>query len=248
MRYLTIPCCCAATLALSAPAEAQSDWTFRIAPYVWAAGIDGQSGLSGLPPQSIDLSFGDVLDNLDMSLMLVGEMRRDRLSFSFDFFYADLGTTVSTPAGILASSIDVSSETIIGTLMAGYSVFDTADSSVDLLGGIRIWDVSTTFDFRGGALNGQSAGDSDTWVDPVIGIKFRHSLTPEFYLAGWAMTGGFGVSSDSLWDVMAGVGYDFSDRVSGFAGYRSMSVDYSSDGFVYDVEQDGPIIGAVIRF
>jgi hypothetical protein len=67
-------------------------------------------------------------------------------------------------------------------------------------------------------------------------------------VAGWGLVGGFGTSSDKVLDVMAGLGYEISDRTSLFAGYRVMDVDYSKDGFVYDVNQHGPILGGVFRF
>jgi hypothetical protein len=37
--------------------------------------------------------------------------------------------------------------------------------------------------------------------------------------------------------------------VTGASGYRSWGVDYSNDdGFVFDVVQQGPILGMVVRF
>ena len=62
------------------------------------------------------------------------------------------------------------------------------------------------------------------------------------------MIGGFGVSSEFTWDVMGGLGYQATDSFSLVAGYRAMGVDYRNDGFVFDVTQDGPILGAVFRF
>ena len=47
---------------------------------------------------------------------------------------------------------------------------------------------------------------------------------------------------------MGGAGYQFTDSFSAVIGYRAAGVDYENDGFVYDVVQQGPIIGAVFRF
>ena len=47
---------------------------------------------------------------------------------------------------------------------------------------------------------------------------------------------------------MGGLGYQATDSFSLVAGYRAMGVDYRNDGFVFDVTQDGPILGAVFRF
>lgn len=150
--------------------------------------------------------------------------------------------------GGAAISIDGLSRTFMGTLMPRYNSGNEARFSVDLVAGARVCDVSTTVDPRGGSLSGRPTGDGDTSVDPVMGVKFRHAFDDGFYPAGWAFVCGLGVSSDSLSDVMAGVGYDFNDRHSAFGNYRAVSVDCASDGFVWDVKQKGPIIGAVFRF
>ena len=47
---------------------------------------------------------------------------------------------------------------------------------------------------------------------------------------------------------MGGAGYQFTDWFSAVAGYRAAGVDYENDGFVYDVVQQGPIIGLTFRF
>ena len=74
------------------------------------------------------------------------------------------------------------------------------------------------------------------------------NISPNFFVTGWALAGGFGVSSDFMWDAMASVGYEFNDTFSMTAGYRALSVDYHNNGFVYDVVQSGPILGLVFKF
>ena len=85
-------------------------------------------------------------------------------------------------------------------------------------------------------------------VDPLVGAKGQFDLTEKFYLSGWAMAGGFGVSSDFMWDLFGGAGYQFNNHVSAVLGYRGMGVDYERDGFVFDVIEHGPVLGGVIRF
>lgn len=231
-----------------ADATGKSEWTFAAAPYVWASGISGQAGIFGMPPQNVDASFGDILEELDFGFMGAAEARNGRLSFSADLVYAKIGAGVATPIGVLATSIDAKIQTFMATALVGYDVSSNKDSRIDLVGGARFWSVSNDFNFVGGALGGTTASDGDTWVDPILGVKFRSKLGPGWYASGWALAGGFGAASDSVWDVMAGVGYELSDRTSLFAGYRVMDVDYSSGGFVYDVTQKGPVFGGVFRF
>ena len=69
-----------------------------------------------------------------------------------------------------------------------------------------------------------------------------------FFVNAWGNVGGFGAASDLTWDVYGGVGYEWNGWLSSIIGYRHLEVDYDHEGFLYDVSQSGPIIGAVLRF
>ena len=231
------------------PLPAESGWTFTLAPYGWLAGISGDIGLSGLPPQEIDLSISDVLENFDIGAMAVAEARNGRFFLGADIFYAKLSTRIDTPFDIAADSIDVSATSFMFTGIAGYSLIYEESVNLDVFAGARIWHSNTDFDLNDPCLScPDSANDGDTWVDPLLGIKGRTDLGSNFYVTAWGMIGGFGVSSDLMWDLLGGIGYEFSDTFSLVAGYRAVSVDYENDGFVYDIVQQGPILGAVFRF
>lgn len=98
-----------------------------------------------------------------------------------------------------------------------------------------------------GLIGGTELSQTETWADPIVGLKGQISITPEFYLTGWGLVGG-AVSSEIVWDVMGGAGYQFTKSFSTVLGYRAAGVDYENDGFVYDTIQQGPILGAVFRF
>ena len=78
-------------------------------------------------------------------------------------------------------------------------------------------------------------------------MRGNYAFTPRFYFAGWGLIGAGGADVD--WDVAAGLGYRFNDTLSATVGYRAMGVDYSNDdGFLFDVVQQGPIMGLTINF
>lgn len=67
-----------ATVALAAdipppaplvPSTQAAGWQFQAIAYGWATALKGESGVRNLPPVSIDLSFVDLLKNLDGALM-----------------------------------------------------------------------------------------------------------------------------------------------------------------------------------
>ena len=153
-----------------------------------------------------------------------------------------------TPLGILADKVSVTNTATMLTGVAGYAVYDTDMARLDLIAGGRLWSVNNEFDLKGGLLGGASKDDGATWVDPLVGAKLRVNVTEDVYATGWGMIGGFGAGSQLMWDLMGGAGYKFNDTFSLFAGYRAVSVDYSDNGFVYDVVEKGPILAGVFQF
>ncbi|RWE74772.1 hypothetical protein [Mesorhizobium sp.] len=240
---------CAVNASAADIAKQQDDgWTFTVAPYLWASGIKGESGLFGFSPQDVDVSFSDVLHHLKFGFMGLTEARNGPFTISTDIVYAKLDANVGTPKGILASNIDATVSTFMGTALGGYSVYYQDGTNFDLVAGARLWSVDNSFDFHGGVLDGRSASDGDTWVDPVVGAKFKADVGNGIYLAGWGLVGGFGAGSKSMWDVMGGAGYQFNDKMSMFVGYRAVHDNYSHDGFVNKLTQQGPILGLTYQF
>ncbi|PSJ54856.1 hypothetical protein C7I84_23905 [Mesorhizobium ephedrae] len=228
--------------------EAEADgWTFAVSPYFWAAGLSGDIAQFGLPATiHIDADFGDIFNNLDFAAMAIGEARYDRFSIFGDVMYTKLTVGSGTPRGIVADSVDVTSETFAGLVGAGYSLFKDDRSYFDVVAGARVWSVNTEISVNGGLLDGADVSDGETWVDGLAGIRARYAFTDAIYVTGWGLVGAG--QADLDWDVAAALGYKFNDTFSAVAGYRALGVDYSKDGFVFDAVQQGPIMGLVVHF
>jgi hypothetical protein len=223
-------------------------WTFSITPYFWAAGLSGETSQFGVPVViDIDADFSDIFDNLDFAAMAIADARYGRFSIFGDVLYTKISSGSGTPLGILASSVEVEASTFAGLAGAGYSILEGPAGRLDVVGGVRVWSVETNIDFDGGLLDGVSFEDSATWVDGLVGLRGNYSFTPNFYVTGWGLVGAGGADID--WDIFGGVGYRINDTFAATAGYRALGVDYSNDdGFLFDVVQQGPIVGLTIRF
>ncbi len=226
----------------------EQGWTFTAAPYLWVAGIDGTIGQSGLPPVDVDASFSDIMKHFDVGVMGAAEARYGRLGFATDLQYIKVSADADTPKGLLFDRLEVTSKTLSVFGAAMWRAVETPTVSVDLMAGARLWSVETRIDPVGGPLGVADFSSTETWVDPVVGAKGRVELPSNFYLTGWGMFGGFGVSSKASWDVMGAVGYEVTDATSFMAGYRALGVDYKHGDFLFDVVQSGPILGALIKF
>ena len=223
-----------------------SGWRFAASPYFWAAGISGDVGQFGLPAIHLTSNFGDILNDLEFSFMGVAEARNDRYSIFGDIIYTKITTGSGTPRGTFAREVNLTSQTFTGLVGAGYSLFTDGKSSFDAVAGARLWYAKTELNFSGGLFDGVERRDSATWVNAIAGFRGRYFLSDNVYLSGWGLIGAGQAKLD--WDVAAGIGYQFNENISAVAGYRALGVDYDHNNFVFDVVQQGPILGLAFRF
>jgi hypothetical protein len=233
------------------------NWALQVTPYIWATGINGElSPFRRAPTISVDKSFSDVMDDLDFGGFINVWGRYDRFVFSGDLMYVDtteakaLGPLPTLPPPlqqITGISGSVNSKEFSSTLQAGYRLYDSPDFTFDALGGVRFWHISTRVTVSVNSLSGSYA-ESFGWADPVVGARAFAKLTEQLSLQVQADVGGFDVGSKSTWQVMGTANYIINDHLSVSAGYKMLSVDYDSDGHVFDTQLSGPVLGTTWRF
>lgn len=264
MRALALAAALLGILGL-APAEARAQaaaapgtgWTFDLTLYLWGAGMSGDVQGGSLPTIGVDMSFSDILDNLDAGLMGAFEARKGRWGFLFDGIYMkleDSGTASRTGAGPVGATATASAELELAQTMLAAAVAYRAiegRAPVDVIGGLRYAKIEAdaTIDGSFFAQTGTVARSAEKdWVDPYIGVRVLQPIADHWTLVGYLDIGGFGVGSDFTWQTLVGVNYEFSKTFAGKLGYRYLSVDYDKDGFVYDMANSGLYLGLGIRF
>jgi hypothetical protein len=228
-----------------------SDWEFRLTPYIWFAGFEGDvASIPGLPVVPIDISPSDAFDDAEVSVTAMFEGKKNGKGFFVDFLYSDLQSEETL---IKSINLALNATTKTTVFSAGYlhELYNQEQSVVDVFVGLRYWEIDTYLSFSGGLgiLAGRGIGHVESWVDPLIGIKGRTPLgDTSFYATGGVAIGGFGVGSDLFYDANANIGYQWSESIGTTVGYRVYDLDYEDDGFVYDVTQQGWIFGLTWAF
>ena len=223
-------------------------WRFSLTPYFWAAGIDGKvATLPGAPTAEVDASFTDIIDQTNGAVMLAAVARRGRFGVLADLTYLDLSDDSGT-SGPLFDEVEFESQTLFATIAGFYQVLETERLNLQAVAGTRLWYVDTELHLRGELAANQTFSEDKVWADPIVGVRWQGHLGRKFYLEGAADVGGFGVASDITWELLGTLAYRFSDSFTMRAGYRHLKVDYEDDGFVWDVELSGPIVGVTIQF
>ena len=223
----------------NAPA-ADDGWEFTLSPYAWAAGLNGSVGIGNVVSE-VDLSFGDILENLDIGAMLHFEARKGRWAFLFDGFWLKLDADADTP-GPLFSGANVEVEELRLAALVSYRVLE-GSTTLDLLAGASYFSIDTELNLLPGQVSAASLSQSEDWVDPVIGFHLRHEHCERWFTMLRGEVGGFDLGSDLTWQVMGGVGYRVGESSDVFFGYRHLKIDYSENNFTYDTETSSFILG-----
>jgi hypothetical protein len=234
--------------ATGAAAQSAPGWEFQVTPYAWMSGLGGEIGtIPGAPPAEVDLSFGDILEDLDFAGMLMASARNGPWVVYLDTTYARTTSTEGL-GGVVFDRVTIESETTTLAIAVGRTVAETEQGSVDAYLGARAWWLENTFELRGVGGGSSQRTEKANWVDPLIGMAGRAQVADRWTLFGALEVGGFGVGAQSEWSVLAGATYQFTETFGASFGWRHMEVDYDKDGVLFDVRQSGPVLGATFRF
>ena len=242
-------------LAVVGTASAQSQgWQHAITPYIWGSGMSGDVVVGtplGVVESNVDLNFGEILDNLDFGGMVSYEGKNDKWVVLGDLIFMNLGADVDSVSGAVTVRNSADLEQSMLEADFGYRLTE----NMALFVGARYTDIDGEIGFAttgpGGGTS-RSAGISENWVDPVVGLLGQWQLTEHWAWDLRADIGGFGVGSDFAWQAQAILRWKVRPNLDVNASYRYMEVDFDQDEttglLVYDMINAGPGVGVTFHF
>ena len=240
-----------AVLTAGQSAAETDDWEFDLSLYALFPNISGDASLGRIGGADVDVDTGDVLDVLELGGMIHTEARHSS-GFGMILAYAfmDVGDKATGPLEFASFKADA-----FQGILEAYGMYRYAydGGTIDAVAGVRWWDID--IDIKA-TLEGttRSFGQDADWVDPVVGVRWIPRLADDWRLYVLGDVGGFGISSDFTWNVIAGVGWDAWEKATIFLMYRLLAVDYETgtpgtpDYFAYDTLTQGPMLGVTFRF
>jgi hypothetical protein len=166
---------------------------------------------------------------------------------SYDVFYMDLSGTREFGNRVITGAVDLGFSLTMITLAGNYRFYESPASYADVIAGARYTKVNTDLGLTLGPL-ATIVSDGDSWIDPVVGIRGRHNFDEHWYVKGQALYGGFGVSSDHLYDLSAFLGYEWANGIEMYGGWRTAYDDYQNGSFKWDITMSGPMLGLTFKF
>ena len=184
-------------------------WVVDVSIYVLGAGMDGTIGV-GPFDADLDVSFSDVLENLEMGGMGSVRVARGRWAFTTDVIYMGLGAS----NGPFSADVD---QWMVEP-SASFRVSDRFETIV----GVRYINLSA--EIRGPF--GRNPSGTVDWWDPFIGARWTQPIGERWSFNLRGDYGGFDVGSDEAWQAFPYLSWQINERSSMQGGYRWMSADY----------------------
>jgi hypothetical protein len=231
------------------------DWQVSVTPYLWGVSLKGDVTVKGKTAE-MDLSFSDILDDLNMALLFEAEARKNRVGLYINTVWMQL----EDDTRLLDITVDLAAIGFGGYYRLGPWLLD---AEAGASGPVLVTDIYAggRYTYLSAEVEGKKIGfvdvdEDEKWVDPIIGVRTLWGLTPKWSLMVRGDIGGFGVGSDFMWQASGVVGYSFhllgDDNAKFFAGYRAIDWDYSdgsgSSKFEWDMTAHGPLIGLKYHF
>ncbi|MFT5731295.1 MAG: hypothetical protein ACI8PB_005493 [Desulforhopalus sp.] len=216
------------------------DWEFALAPfYLWAVSLDGDV-VVGPQGSNVSLDFGDIFDNLEAVFIIHFEtIYKKNYGFLFDVNFINLGVSSSTPK----SEINVDLEATVAEFLPYYRWLN-GDHNLDFMAGALYSRVAQDVSFSSSPF---AIDVTEDWVDPIMGIRWNWGFSDKWRLVAKGVVGGFGVSSDLVWEGSGMVTYQPWKNAEFLLGYRAVGIDYETGAgptrFEYDVTMAGPVFG-----
>lgn len=222
-------------------------WEYSASLYLWMPSID----IEMVNGEQLDLSFSDILDNLDFTFMGNVGAQKGKWGFLTDVIYMDLEDSINYSPGPLGR-VDVESvgmKSWVVTPMITYRVMESDKLDLDLVAGARYLYIKIPIEYTATLLGAESTSHSNDVWDGIVGVRTKYELNEKWFLQSHLDVG----TGDTklTWQAFAGVGYKY-ENFDLLAGYRHMEWDFDSSdtgGDIFDdLSMNGPILGAKFNF
>jgi hypothetical protein len=242
MKWMKIIGLTLALISTSAWSQGSDQMDWKITPYLWLVSIDGDIGIGPID-QNIELSFGDILQELDIGGQVYAEVGKDKHAFHIDYTYMRIKpdpTELASPP--FPPDSELSTKMTVNLFEPAYNFRWKGPGGPALVVGARLIDM----DLRLSPENLASVNVGPSWWDYFLGIKTQNIISTKwgFDFYGTIGTGG----SDLPWTLQATFARRYSNDNRLMLGFRVWGVDYSEIENTLNTELDLTFYGFTVGY
>lgn len=245
--------CIAPAISLAVDANNPA-WQFDIAPYLWAANMNGRVGAGPITAHMSE-NFSDILSQLNVGGMLWLGAHKGPFGIFLNSMYIVLSDNA------MVGSVKVDQKTRSGLFTAGISYIilqkqiARADGSMNQLQlEPYLGDRYTLNDVRISLFN-LTINNNHNWQDPIVGLRMTYDW-PRFVIQLAADIGGTNAGRQYSYNWAALLGYKPENpkmkHVTFDLGYRNLYQVYKTGSgrnyFNWNMREFGPILGINFSF
>jgi len=187
------------------------EWQGNASLYFWLPSIDASGNLdvppddgSGEEPLPVDPS--QVLDALDLVFMASFEVRYNKFLFLTDVVYLDMSNTKSVDILNTSRDVAIGFEGWQSSYYGGYSVVDSDDMVLDVIGGLRYFSLEFEVEVEKEIIATQRKRTFyEGLLDGIVGIKGQYNIAKGWFIPYHADVGTG--QSDLTYQLVSGIGY-----------------------------------------
>jgi hypothetical protein len=241
----------AQSVSASKPDSTWHEWKFRIGPYFWFFGLDGEfeeppnppeiNSLPGDPPPrySIDVGFKDISNSLKFAGMLTGVYRNKYLITQFQFTGLNLESHLITPKDYVLQDNVIRFSYYSGDFGIGYRAIKRPKFDFEILAGFKFLYTKVTASSN---LFGQKV------MEPVLSSNFRYHPWNRWEFTLYGDWGANLFDQDYTYQYLIGTTFYISRKVFITLGYRDQYVQQPNEKAIFNGRMNGYLVRLGLQF
>lgn len=240
---------------------------YELGIYLWGASmaVDADTDKGSFDSH---IPFSDVWDNLNIAGMARGRAQVGKFSLVGDVEYLDLEsdrkreTLRFGPRGNIEVQASAKAEldAWIAELSGGYQILnvkgpfstgpkDERGTVAELYAGGRYYALKPWLDVQFGSVD-RNVGEWEKWVDAIVGARIGIDLSKTVVFGIQGDVGGFNIgnSSDFAWTQITSLGWDFSESMTLYVGYKFLDFKRDIGDNEIKIQIRGPFLATSVRF
>ena len=221
MRWIRILGVALTLVSTLGQAQEADQWDWKITPYLWGINMTGNASIGPIN-QDIDVSFSDILSDLDIGGAVFTEFGKGNHAFHFDYTYLRLKpapTELDSPP--FPPNAELATKMTVNIFEPAYNYRWNGPDGPAFVIGARLTDMA----IRMSPANLPAVTSGPSWWDYFVGIKTHNAISANWDFDFYGTVGAGG--SDLPWTLQAMFARRYSNDNRLQLGFRLWGVDYS---------------------